>query len=89
MFQHNDLGEIIDTLFVDFQAGRYVSPAIDLQYFLLSCPRLDIKLKYFDYFVQHYHRELVENLKILNFSKNVPSLKEVHKWLYQYSYMGE
>lgn len=89
MFQHNDKGEIIETLFVDFQAGRYVSPALDLQYFLLSCPSLDLKIKYFDHFVQYYHQELVKHLKILEYSKNIPSLIEVHKWLYETSCMGK
>ncbi|KAM7362730.1 uncharacterized protein ACRADG_013298 [Cochliomyia hominivorax] len=88
MFQHDDEGHILETLFVDFQAGRYVTPAVDLQYFLLSCPCLDIKLKYFDQFVQHYHGELTKHLKILQFPKQLPSLKDVHKWLYKTSFMG-
>ncbi|XP_046803878.1 uncharacterized protein LOC111676013 [Lucilia cuprina] len=88
MFLHDDKDHISETLFVDFQAGRCVTPALDLQYFLLSCPCLDIKIKYFDHFVQHYHQELVKHLKILNYTKSVPSLTEVHKWMYKTSYMG-
>lgn len=90
MFQHetND-DHITNTLFVDFQAGRCVTPVTDLQYFLLSCPCLDIKIKYFDYFVQYYHEELVKHLKILNYPKDMPMLRDVHKWLYKTSFMGE
>uniref|UniRef100_A0A1I8MRV5 CHK domain-containing protein n=1 Tax=Musca domestica TaxID=7370 RepID=A0A1I8MRV5_MUSDO len=88
MFQHDDKSNVLNTLLVDFQVGRFTSPALDLQYFLLSSTSLDIKLKYYDYFIQYYHQKLIENLKLLGYSKKMPSLRDLHMWMYDYSFMG-
>lgn len=88
MFQHNDQNVIQNTLLIDFQAGRYTSLALDLTYFLLGSTCLENKLKHYDYFVQYYHQQLYENLKILNYPKKLPSLRDVHMWMYEYSFMG-
>ncbi|XP_075165596.1 uncharacterized protein LOC142237992 [Haematobia irritans] len=88
MFQHSDDNKVANTLLVDFQAGRITSPAMDLTYFLLGSTCLENKIKCFDYFIQYYHQHLVENLNILNYRKNVPSLRDVHMWMYDFSYMA-
>lgn len=89
MFQHNADGGINNTLFVDFQTGRITSPALDLTYFILSSISLENKIKDFDYFVKFYHDNLEENLKILNYPKALPTLRDVHKWMYDFSFMGK
>ncbi|XP_075148827.1 uncharacterized protein LOC142222531 [Haematobia irritans] len=88
MFQHDDSGKIKETYFVDFQAPRYGSPAQDLYYFLLSSAHYDIKVKNFDYFIKFYHDCLVKNLTLLNYSKKVPTLKDLHIMMYQSGLWG-
>lgn len=88
MFKHDDAGKIKETYFVDFQCGRYGSPVNDLYTLLLSSTSLDVKLKHFDYFIKYYHDNLVECLKLLKYSKKLPTLKEIHIALLKYGGFG-
>ncbi|EDV41618.1 uncharacterized protein Dana_GF17414 [Drosophila ananassae] len=85
MFQYNDKNEILNTYFVDLQIPKYGTVAQDLYYFLLSSTQLDIKTSKFDYFIWFYHTELVKHLKLLNYSKPLPSLRSLHDALNRYS----
>uniref|UniRef100_A0A1I8NNZ0 CHK kinase-like domain-containing protein n=1 Tax=Stomoxys calcitrans TaxID=35570 RepID=A0A1I8NNZ0_STOCA len=88
MFQHDEKGKVLNTLLVDFQAGRITSPAMDLTYFLIGSTCIENKIKYFDYYVQYYHQHLFENLKILSYPKKLPTLRDVHIWMYDFSFMA-
>ncbi|XP_013107734.2 uncharacterized protein LOC106087289 [Stomoxys calcitrans] len=83
MFQYNEKGDITNTYFVDYQMGQYGSPAQDLYYFLLTSAKLELKLDHFDYFIRFYHEHLEANLKLLNYPKAIPTLKELHMELLQ------
>ncbi|KAM8704331.1 hypothetical protein ACLKA7_008870 [Drosophila subpalustris] len=76
------------TLFVDLQIGRWGSPAQDLWYLIASSPSLDIKIKEFDHFIQIYHTHLVECLKLLKYSKPIPTLREIHIMMIKYGDWG-
>lgn len=78
MFQYDDSGKIKNTLFVDFQVGKYGSPANDLYYFILSSANKDIKLAQFDYMIRFYYDHLVANLKLLHYHRPLPKLKNIH-----------
>lgn len=78
MFQYDDKGEIKETKFIDLQASRYCSPAQDLIYFLLSSVSIELKLSKFDYFIHFYHKKLIDNLKLLQYSKPLPTLRSIH-----------
>lgn len=78
MFKYNDQGEREETILVDFQICKYGSPVQDLLYFLFSSPKQEIRLKNFDYFIKYYHDNLVENLKLLEYPKPIPSLNSLH-----------
>ncbi|XP_065354510.1 uncharacterized protein LOC135948982 [Calliphora vicina] len=78
MFQYDAFGKIKDTLLVDFQVGKYGSPANDLYYFILSSASKDIKLNQFDYMIRFYYEHLVENLKLLQYHRPLPKLKNIH-----------
>ncbi|KAI8118174.1 hypothetical protein CVS40_10086 [Lucilia cuprina] len=78
MFQYDAFGKIKNTLFVDFQVGKYGSPANDLYYFILSSAKKDIKLTQFDYMIRFYYEHLVENLKLLQYHRPLPKLKNIH-----------
>ncbi|XP_030374623.1 uncharacterized protein LOC115624165 [Scaptodrosophila lebanonensis] len=85
MFQYDDNGRIRDTYLVDFQMSRYCSPAQDLIYLLLSSVNYDIKVDKFHYFIQYYHEKLTESLKLLQYPKPLPSLKGLHKAIFDNS----
>ncbi|XP_064535662.1 uncharacterized protein LOC135426490 [Drosophila montana] len=77
MFLYDAFGKIKETLFVDFQVGKYGSPANDLFYLILSSAAPDIKTVKFDYMVRFYFDNLVENLKILQYHRPLPKLKNL------------
>ncbi|XP_030384120.1 uncharacterized protein LOC115631500 [Scaptodrosophila lebanonensis] len=88
MFQYNESGDIQETYFVDLQIPKYGTVAQDLFYFLLTSTNLDIKLSKFEYFIQFYHAALIEHLKLLNYKRNLPTLKGIHQALVKYGSWG-
>ncbi|KAH8247192.1 hypothetical protein KR038_000005 [Drosophila bunnanda] len=83
MFQHDAFGVIKETLFVDFQVGKYGSPANDLYYLILSSAAPELKTAKFDYLVRYYFDNLVENLKLLQYHRPLPKLKNLHAALFR------
>ncbi|XP_014093940.2 uncharacterized protein [Bactrocera oleae] len=81
LFKYNAFGKITDTRFIDFQVGKYGSPANDLYYFILSSTAADIKIAHFDYLVRYYFDNLVENLKLLQYHRPLPKLRNLHSVL--------
>lgn len=88
MFQYDAFGKIKNTLLVDFQVGKYGTPAIDLYYFILSSAAHDIKLTQFDYMIRFYYEHLVENLKLLQYHRPLPKLKNIHMALLKQGLAG-
>lgn len=76
------------TLFVDLQLSKWGSPAQDLWYLITTSAALDIKIKEFDHFIYIYHTRLVECLKLLGYSKHIPTLKELHIMMIKYGKWG-
>ncbi|XP_070138160.1 uncharacterized protein [Drosophila bipectinata] len=81
MFQYDDHGEIEEVYLIDFQFPNYGTVAQDLTNFLISSTKLEDKLSKFDYYVKVYHDNLVEHLKVLQYSKAPPTLRDIHKSL--------
>ncbi|PSN31208.1 hypothetical protein C0J52_25882 [Blattella germanica] len=78
MFLYNkDNGKVEDVRFVDFQMGRFSSPALDLQYFMCHCPSNDVRLNHRDTLLEEYHAEFVDTLKILKLDPNMLSLQQL------------
>lgn len=89
MFQYDDeTGNILETYFVDYQLPCYSTPAQDLLYFIMTSCQYEIKLKEFDYMIAFYHRNLEESLRLLSYSKKIPSLKDIHCMLFKYGIWG-
>lgn len=88
MFQYDAFGKIKETYLIDYQLPKYGTPAQDLYYFLLSSTRYELKLSKFDYFIKYYHDHLCENLKLLNYPKKMPTLRDLHIMLYKYGIWG-
>ncbi|KAH8267250.1 hypothetical protein KR026_010633 [Drosophila bipectinata] len=81
MFQYDDHGEIQEVYLIDFQFPNYGTVAQDLTNFLISSTKLEDKLSKFDHYIKVYHDNLVEHLKVLQYSKAPPSLRDIHKSL--------
>lgn len=77
MFQYDSEDRLIDSKLLDFQVCFYGSPALDLNYFLFSCVKLDIRLSKLNYFIRYYHEKLVDNLALLGYGKALPTLKKL------------
>ncbi|KAH8283782.1 hypothetical protein KR054_001375, partial [Drosophila jambulina] len=88
MFQYDAFGNIKEVYMVDYQIPKYGTVAQDLLYFLLSSTKLEDKLAKFDYYIKVYHDNLVEHLKILKYSKPIPSLRDIHLALFKYGFFG-
>lgn len=84
-----DKGGEKQTLFVDFQVGKWGNPAQDLWYLIVSSSSLDIKIEEFDNFLFIYHKRLVECLKLLKYSKPIPTLRELHVMMIKYGAWGK
>ncbi|XP_016980509.2 uncharacterized protein LOC108045619 isoform X2 [Drosophila rhopaloa] len=88
MFQYDAFGKIKEVYLVDYQLPKYGTVAQDLLYFLISSTKLEDKLSKFDYYIKVYHENLVEHLKILKYSKPIPSLRDIHLALFKYGFFG-
>lgn len=89
MFSYDANGRVKETLLVDFQMAKYGTFAQDLYYILLSSTKFEDKLSKFDHYIKYYHEELVKNLKLLKYSKAIPSLREIHMTLFKYGFLGK
>lgn len=67
-----------DSILVDFQEGSIGSIAIDLTYTLFTSSHENIDDRHWDYLLQHYHNELKATLSKLNYSKQIPTLTDIH-----------
>lgn len=82
MFNYLENGNVDETLLVDFQICKWGSPAEDLLFFLTISPALDIRIKEYDHFVAIYYKRLIECLNVLGYKQAVPSLRDLHKDMY-------
>ncbi|KAH8358022.1 hypothetical protein KR200_010706 [Drosophila serrata] len=89
MFQYDAFGKIKEVYMVDYQLPKYGTVAQDLQYFLLSSTKFEDKLSKFEYYIKTYHSYLVEHLKILKYSKPIPSLRDIHLSLLKHGSFGK
>ncbi|KAH8399662.1 hypothetical protein KR215_011410 [Drosophila sulfurigaster] len=88
MYSHDSFGKIKEIYLVDFQLPKFGSIAQDLYYFLLSSTKFEDKLTKFDYYIKFYHESLVEHLKLLKYSKAIPSLRDIHLSLFKNGLWG-
>ena len=78
MFKSDDEGNPLDVSMIDYQGPFWASPANDILYFLISSVADDIKVEYFDEFIEHYHSQLTDALKQLKYDQHIPTLAELH-----------
>lgn len=88
MFKYTEDGQLEETYFVDLQITSYGSPSQDLLYFIISSAQLEIKISKFDYLIKFYHDNLIEHLKLLEYEKPLPKLKDLQMSLIRHSAWG-
>ncbi|XP_055544366.1 uncharacterized protein LOC129729654 [Wyeomyia smithii] len=88
MYKDDASGNPIDCILVDYAVGFFGSPAIDLSYLLFTSSSDDITTEQFDLLLQHYHSELVDCLKKLNYTKQIPSLLDNHVEMLRKGFVG-
>lgn len=78
MYTHDEENNIEEVLMVDYQTCFWSSPAVDLLYFIIGSPKIEIKVNEFDTLVHHYYTVLVQMLKKLKYQKKIPTLIDLH-----------
>jgi hypothetical protein len=78
LFHYDSEGQLTDCQFIDFQQSVYTSPAVDLLNLIFSSAETETKFQSFEFFVKFYHERLVEELKLLQYTKKIPKLKELY-----------
>jgi len=89
MIKFNESNEPEDVQMLDFQSSAWGTPSLDLHYFLISSIHDDIKVKYYDEFIEHYHDEFVKSLKKLGYDQNIPTLDDLYEDMLDKSEMGK
>ncbi|XP_070495481.1 uncharacterized protein [Chironomus tepperi] len=87
MFKSNDSNEPEDVQMLDFQSSYWGTPSLDLHYFLISSVHDDIKVEYYDEFIEHYHDEFEGSLMKLGYDQYIPTLDDLYEDLLDKSEM--
>lgn len=78
MFTHDPVTvSPLDAIIVDFQCGYFNSPVLDIMQVLFNSSSKTLRANDWDEIVIHYHSELVNLLRKLEYSKPVPTLSEI------------
>lgn len=84
----SECGVLDDCQFIDFQQSVFTSPAVDLLSLIFTSADTETKLQNFELYVRFYHEQLVDALKLLKYSKSIPTLKELHSDLFDRGFLG-
>jgi hypothetical protein len=74
--------------FVDFQASRFTSPALDLQYFMFTSPSQEVRFEHMDGLLETYHTELRKTLTMLGCSDVEFTIEHLKKDFEDKAYFG-
>ncbi|XP_063223196.1 uncharacterized protein LOC134531423 [Bacillus rossius redtenbacheri] len=78
LFKYNDVtGGVEDIRLVDFQLAMYSSCAIDLQYFIHTSPRDEVRVAHTEDILREYHRELSSTLQLLGQADKAVTFREL------------
>lgn len=88
MFQYED-HKLKDMKLVDYQLCFWGSVCGDLYYFMMSTWNMDIKIKKYDQLIRFYFDNLIENLKVLNYDKKLPTFEDLEQELSRRKFIGK
>jgi hypothetical protein len=77
-----------EAMFLDFQASRFTSPALDLQYFMFTSPSQEVRFEYMDGLLETYHTELRKTLTMLGCSDVEFTIEHLKKEFENKAYFG-
>lgn len=80
-------GIAVDVKMVDFQLGRFASPALDILYFLHTSPNQNVLEDFWNHLIGEYLESLNETLKYLG-DDRVVSLEDVNRELEEKAYFS-
>ncbi|XP_062565527.1 uncharacterized protein LOC134227858 [Armigeres subalbatus] len=78
LFRYGADNTVEEITMVDFQLSVWSSPAIDLHYFIFTSINPTVRMPQLNSIISFYHRNLVDNLQLLGYSKSIPTLKDLH-----------
>lgn len=70
LFKYEE-GQPIDVVFVDYQMSFYSSPGIDLNYFINTSPKNEVRELKYDRIIEFYHASFANALKTAGSTKNI------------------
>jgi Ecdysteroid kinase-like family len=83
MLKFDQNGNSVDAKIIDFECSLWKSPSNDLFTFLFTSVADEFKCSYFDKFIEFYHENLVNCLKVMEYSGHIPTLNELNDDLYE------
>lgn len=73
---------------VDFQFVQFTSFAIDLQWFFVTSPKMDVRIKHTDTLIQEYHNTLCNAMSALGCRRKLITLEELYEEYHRKSFYG-
>ncbi|XP_067646954.1 uncharacterized protein [Eurosta solidaginis] len=88
MLNYTSNGEVNQIRFVDFQLGKWGPPAQDLWALIVCSVKCNLRISEFEHFIRIYHTHLLKCLKIFNYAKPPPKLRDLHISMLKYGFWG-
>lgn len=88
LFKYNEDRKPIDHIFVDFQMCCYSSPALDLQYFLCTSPRMEVYENSRHTLLEEYHKTLCNTMKEIGCTVSPPTMVELERYMKERALYG-
>ncbi|XP_069676292.1 uncharacterized protein [Periplaneta americana] len=84
----SDCGEIDAIKFIDFQMYRFSSPALDLQFFMYTSVREEIRTKHLEAMLREYYDQFSSTLKTLGCDPDCYSFQQLKREFEEKEYFG-
>ncbi|CAG2055221.1 unnamed protein product [Timema podura] len=81
LFSYDEKDKVSDIKMLDFQMSKFVTPALDLHYFLVSSPSMEVRKNSVDHLLEEYHTELCDVLKRLDCAHKQITLQRLQEEL--------
>uniref|UniRef100_A0A240PNA7 CHK domain-containing protein n=1 Tax=Anopheles epiroticus TaxID=199890 RepID=A0A240PNA7_9DIPT len=89
VLQEKPGGQIVDTMFVDYQMCSWSSQVVDLYYLTYMIPEQAVKNSHRDAIIHRYYKKFTDVLRQLHFRGRAPSLTELQMELLRKAELGK
>ncbi|XP_017007408.2 uncharacterized protein [Drosophila takahashii] len=83
LYKYDDYGSLCGALLLDFQICKWASPAQDLLMMITLSAEKDLRVREFDNFIRIYWEYLIDCLRVLNYEKPMPQLRELQSAIFK------